>query len=322
MQVSNKNNYSYNKPSYNPNFGLGLKEHQIKKVQNMDKFGYKYIEDKLDMLYGIKVNSGKSNTIAYCVKTVVDIFKNAGFILPSFFTFKEFNTKAFGRYYKNDEVSINSKYDDFLDLENQNRLEEFIGFTEAGTGHFLDTYLHEFSHAAHRKHLGEKYGKENGDTIFWRTLSEYNPMEYILTPLVKYISKVFPQDERSIIENVFPEQKIFIVSDLSEYFAQINVRKLEDKLGDNMIVSELESDFIDQYKGFPNDWKFEDTDKELKFLRRQLLSENDETRKSLLIKKITKLFAQIIEYFNGEVWNGNIDCIKDNRAILLNYCTK
>lgn len=280
-------NYT-NKPqsSLNPiNFKQGLTQSQINRVKNLGYLDYNNIAEKLKNWYGITANVGQSNVVAYCAEITAKIMLNAGFKLPKMFSFSPIPIREFGRYMgKNEEVIINSSYWDFLDLEAQNRLEENKPRNSASK-HFLSTYLHEFSHCAHHKNIITKYGKDEAEWIFFTKFPCMPPSKIIVSPIKALIEKLFPEDCNNIINEVFDNNsELYEKDDLAEYFADKNDIALAKELGDNCLIGDIDSEFSLRYKGFPKDWKFD-------------------------IKKINnpvEYFKQIIGYFDGEIWRGNV----------------
>lgn len=290
MQIYGVNDYLYNKSGSNPNFGWGLAKYQIEKVSEMKWIDRKKIVRNLRKTYGIRAHIMASNTVAFCLDTVVQIMKNAGFQLPSKFSFEKLSVLTLGCYTERDVVNINmDRCFDYFDLERQNRYEDLGGFQGCSASkHFLNTYLHEFSHAAHYKNIIKNHGKKNGYDIYWNEFNGVSPNVMIKKPIIEYFDKLMPNN--NIATDFFKKYKysfIFKTTDLSEYFAELNVIKLAEKLGENCAISEINSDFTNEYKPFPQNYN----------IRKELL------------KNPQKAIIDIVHYFDGEIWNGNINNI-------------
>lgn len=304
----------------NTSFKQGLTQATINRAGQIRGFGYADVVDKLNNLYGIDADVCHSNIVAFCVEETAKIMSRAGFRLPAKFSFEPILGRDLGRYYKNDIVCINSNYDDFLDLEEQNRLAEFINSFGIGSKHFMDTYLHEFSHAAHAKNLLRIHGQDKGSNLFWKELPKYSSENLIMNPIKKYICKIFPKNSQEIIDKIFineNDQKIFKIPDLTEYFAQKNTRLLVNKLGRDFIIAEIDSDIISGYKGFPVNYDVVLKEK-INKLNSMLKSAKNNDEKDLIIDKIAKEFSNLISYYDGEIWNGNIEKIKKENELLNN----
>ncbi len=292
MKINSVNNYTYNKSSSNPNFGWGLTQFQIDKANNMTRIERKKRVRNLRRSYGMRADVRESNAVACCLEIVAETMKNAGFELPSRFSYKKFNPIfALGHYLKwYDEIDINAYHYDFSSLERQNKFEELGG--EPGclaSKHFLNTYFHEFSHAAHYKNIVKNYGKTKGRNIYWNTLSEMSPNSIIKKPIITYFERILPQNDTARkffenIENLIP----FKNSDLDEYFADLNALRLAEKLGENCAISEINSDFIEAYKPLPDNYNV----------------------KKEVLNNPQKAIKDIIQYFNSNIWNGNVENIE------------
>lgn len=275
-----------NKPA-NINFKQGLTSTQINRVKSLGIFDYKNITERLYNAYGIEANVGQSNTVAYCADITAKIMRNAGFKLPKYFSFIPFKYEHKGRYTYKDEVLINSNYDDYLDLESQNIFAENLG-AGAVCKHFLETYLHEFSHCAHLKNIIGIWGEDEASKIYWITLPLLSPQKIIANPINTLIAKLFPDRKEELTYDIFEKKEnLFESKDLVEYFAERNADNLANELGDNCVIGDVDSEFASGYKGFPDDFKF------------------DKSK----INDPTEYFKNCIKYFDGEIWNGNVNNI-------------
>lgn len=301
-------------------FQKGLTVHEIITVKNMGCREYENIVSNVKTKYGINADVGGSNTVAFCLEKVAEIMSKAGFKLPKNFVFAPTSKSALGTYYpQTDTVLINSNHSEFNNLETQNLLEESQGSFHPDTKHFLHTYLHEFSHAAHFHNLCEKLGFNEGWNAFMGYLSNYTTADVIIGPINNMIRKNFPKIAWKIIDKVFPpENGLYSKMDLTEYFAEQNARKLAIELGDSFLMFSLSSNFASQYKGFPSEWSF-DTQKNilqtLKCMRAArhfagLIPVLPVVIKMGIDTEIAIIFENDINYLNGEIWNGNIDSIK------------
>lgn len=285
MRIDSVHSYKITKSSQNnTNFKQGLTPTQINRVKSLGIFDYKNITERLYNAYGIEANVGQSNTVAYCADLTAKIMRNAGFKLPKYFSFTPFSCEHKGRYTYNDEVLINSNYEDYLDLESQNIFAENLG-CGAICKHFLETYLHEFSHCAHLKNLIALLGNDQANKVYWVTLSLLSPQKIIANPINMLIEKLFPDRKEELTYNVFEQKEnIFTSQDLVEYFAERNADNLANELGNDCVIGDIDSEFAYKYKGFPEDFKF------------------DKTK----IEEPIKYFKDCIKYFDGEIWNGNV----------------
>ena len=142
---------------------------------------------------------------AYSVSKTARIFQSLGFELPKKFKFEPLDYGILGTYTPStDTVRVNSAYEEFHDIKKQNRLEESnIGY-HPNTGHFLQTYLHEFSHAAHYKNLCKKFGETKAYDLFFGFLSKSTPRDFIVGPMNTVLKSICPDFASEIINNVFP----------------------------------------------------------------------------------------------------------------------
>jgi len=275
--------------SYNTNFKQGLTQSRIERVKQLGFFDFETINEKIFNRYGIKAYSGCSKTVAYCAELTANIMSRTGFQLPKLFSFKPIPMNELGRYTGEDEVIINSGYDEFLDLEEQNRLCEGFGRGCIGSKHFLDTYLHEFSHAAHYKNILSKFGESSAYDIFWRKMEFLSPENLILSPIEKFLNKFFPAEAADIKNKVFGENECLMKSkNVSEYIADKNVSMLVSELGEDCVVGDLDSDLASVY-----DEDFEKT-KNLNFDADKITDPE-------------KFLKDCIKHFDGAIWNGDIN---------------
>ncbi len=152
--------------------------------------------------------------------------RQAGFKLPKVFGFLPLNDlvegKPLGVYVKEEDmICINADYPQFTDLRAQNELEEAQGTFHPTTKHFLQTYLHEFSHAAHFHNLCDRHGYEKAIQLFDGILNNCSPDEFIVGPLNAMIKSKCPKFGHKIIDSIFPPSNgLYALKNLKEYFAE------------------------------------------------------------------------------------------------------
>ena len=296
-------------------FKKGLTSYEINKVKNMKPFEYEDITRDLKNRYNIEAYLGECNTVAWCVKEVVEIMKKAGFKLPSKFSFNYFtDSDALGKYApKTDTVDINSKYTEFTDLEKQNKLEESQGTFHPKTKHFLQTYLHEFSHAAHFQNLCYRYGYDNAKEMMLGYLNsnENSASVFIREPLNTALKCHFPTlNLLGIIDKVCPPNNgEYAAETLNEYFAEKNSRIIAEQLGSNYIPSNVSSSLASSYTTHPSGWKLKS---ELgKTIKPRNIFEWMNPVMSASFKVIDKC-KEHISYIDGDIYHGNIDYLQKN----------
>lgn len=309
-------------PSQNRNFKKGLTSYEIRAVKNLTSFERKLLIEKINNYWGINIKQTLPDTVLKCVDWTAQIMHRAGFELPKNFRFgPACKDRPLGTYAPlSDLVTINSDHKEFYDIELQNKLEERQGSFHPDTKHFLSTYLHEFSHAAHYKNLCKKLGQPEGYNAFMGYLSNYSPTEVIVGPINSMIKSIYSIFPKNIIEKVFPpENGIYSYKDLTEYIAEYNARELALFLGDKFEIDNVPKDFASTYKGYPANWNIEELKEKLQSykLSRACAHLHNLMAPGLgfLVRaqinyKIAELFKEDIQHFNGEIWNGNIDEIK------------
>ena len=312
------------KPQYQKTtFKKGLTSYEISQVNKMGRYEYETITQRVKNLYGINADVGKSNTVAFCLESVAKIMERAGFKLPKNFVFAPAGN-ALGTYAPlTDTVTINSNYEDFNNLETQNRLEERQDDYHPDTHHFLHTYLHEFSHAAHYKNLCDRHGRDKGWNLFMHELDKFIPNKLVLD-----LDNTFLKDSMLGIflgRNTSVQNGNYARKNLTEYFAEYNARELAVALGDNFYIHDVPTDFKSRYVEHPFDW---DGDKIKKQMRNKIRFVKSVTAVSPVTFMLGSYFAsnviqksyinEDIKYLNGDIWQGNIDAIK-NKCITLTY---
>lgn len=322
--IVNSVNGKYN-PQYNPagvNFKQGLTRDIVTHVKNMPSDEYQKITHKLWKKYGMIADVGCSNTVAFCVEQTADIMKRAGFNLPKYFKFQHLHDGSFGEYGSDGIVKINSDKTEFLDLVQLDKLEEqTINYNDSK--HFLDVYLHEFLHNAHGDNIIEKKGTDRGEDIFWDELTEYAPYYNLRVPLLAFIKNLFPQMTFEERIDIFPEKfRIHESKDLTEYFAEKNARKIEIQLGDNFNIDNIQPNMAQSYSGFPKNWKINDEVRKIikfPFFKKYMngLINPDERN-----KRITETLKDILNCYEGEIWNGNIDGMAEKTGAFRDYGKK
>lgn len=327
-------NTEYKINSNHTNFKQGLTSYEINCVKRMGHYEYENIVNKVKNIYNINANVGSSNTVAYCLEQTAKIMKKAGFKLPKNFDFSPLEGDTMGSYTPyNDTVTINSNLKPFYNLEKQNMLEESLGAHHPDTKHFLSTYIHEFSHAAHYKNLCEKHGEWKGYQILMGTLRKYAPNDIIVGPMRELINKMFPQLLQKIVDYLSidlypPENGLYAKTSLTEYIAEYNTRQIALKLGDNFDIRNVPTNMESSYIEHPKFWKKEELEKELSKYKNVRSASNwliynpitwgaGMATKVAANYKIFEIFNKDINYTNGDIWQGNIDAI-EQKSITMN----
>ncbi|MBE7711104.1 MAG: hypothetical protein E7Z92_03075 [Cyanobacteria bacterium SIG31] len=167
--------------SITPNFQKGLTKSFVLKAKELDcEKAKKILKQK-----GIKsINLGGYQSIAASCLATAEIIKSFGFSIPKNFSYKSIpENYVDGNYtYPDDIVCINSRFTRFRDLLAQDDFETYRKGSPI-TKHFLATYIHEFMHAAHFKHLAVKYSYDEFINIC-NELKQYAPAEELLNPKV------------------------------------------------------------------------------------------------------------------------------------------
>jgi hypothetical protein len=310
MQINSVNNYSYNKSCKTPNFKQGLTRDIVAHVKNMPSDEYKRITERLQNKYGMRADVGGSNVVAFCVEQTANIMKRAGFTLPKCFSFEPIDDKGYGTFESDEVVRINANYQEFSDLEQLNNLSEnIIGIKSENL--FLDTYLHEFLHAAHYGNLVKRMGKVSSSFIFFNELSDdIKPRNILLWPLRSFIKKMYSELSNKQITDLFPDGvNIFYTRDLTEYFAEKSNKTISERLGKFFNIANVKQELSKDYIGFPKNWSLEN-------------EINGFNNKSVLIDNIAKFLDKQLNYYLGEIWNGNISGIMQKSQAFGNYGKK
>lgn len=302
------------------NFKKGLSDLEKKWVREYGDKGYQHTMYALKNFYGIDAEFNGSLTAAYSAHRTIRLFESLGFELPKKIKFEPLPEGTLGTYTPStDTVRINSAYEEFHDIKKQNRLEESqIGY-HPNTGHFLQTYLHEFSHAAHYKNLCKKLGETKAYDLFFGFLSKSTPKDFIVGPINTVVKRICPDFASKVINEVFPpENGLYSKTDLTEYFAECNARKVA-KLAD---CAGYHHDFAKSYKEHPYDYDFAselikkaaqccplDRNIFLRWIERNIAS----------IYVLVKQCKEEIAYTNGDIWEGNINYLKDCYHVNANW---
>ena len=235
----------------NINFKKGLTAAEINKVRNMDSLDVARITHKMKQEYGIEAFCSGQKAVAFCLEQTANIMSKAGFKLPKRFIFGPIEEKGVLGFYSptHDTVVINACYKSFYDLKDLNSLEESnIGYHPI-TGHFLQTYIHEFSHVAHYKNLCDTLGKDKANDVFGNIMSGYSPNQVLVGPLNSFIKAEFPKFSKKIIDYIFPPANgLYSKTDITEYFAEKNSRNIATMLGDNFNISAIPDNYKNSYK--------------------------------------------------------------------------
>ncbi len=311
MEITSK----FNKQTQTPNFKKGLTSTEINAVRRMDQYEHANIAERLKTRYGIDAEFGGCNTVAWCVEQIAEIMTKAGFKLPKAFVFCPLNDvlkdKPLGIYLKEeDAVCINADYSEFTDLTAQNELEEAQGNFHPTTKHFLHTYLHEFSHAAHFNNICSNCGEERSIKIFENDLANYSPNEVIVGPMNALIRSKLPIFLDKIVNAVIPPANgLYALTNLKEYFAEKNAKKISVQLGDSyntLLVKNIAS----EYQTHPYNWDVLDEFKKLikpKSAFAFLESDQNLLDYANIVLKSILLFNKDIKYVDGDIFHGTIN---------------
>ena len=120
---------------------------------------------------------GIKPVLASCLATV-EIIKSFGLKIPKNFSYEPLQEDVIGQHtYPDDIVQINSNYKEFNTFLS---LDDFETYRKGSpiTKHFLQTYIHEFIHAAHFKHLETMHSIDD-IVVIAETLKEYEPTEIL-----------------------------------------------------------------------------------------------------------------------------------------------
>ena len=303
----------------NVNFKGGLTSNEINKVRNMSTSDVNKIISNLKRKHGIDAYCAGEKNVAFCLEQTVNIMERAGFKLPKVFLFEPFDKSTLGKYnWGYDAVYINSNNEAFRDLYRQNRMEEKEGIHSPDTKHFLHTYLHEFSHAAHYKNLCDKYGENDANAIFSGVMQEYSPDEVLIGPLNYHLKQKYPKFSKKIIDKIFPpEIGIYSTNSICEYMAEKNSRNLALFLGNNFSIYNIPYNFKNNYKPHPTDWNIiNELHKATKsyisniFNGRNFFSDGMDN-----ISKLLNVVQKEIDYTDGDIWTGNINNIKKSISL-------
>ncbi len=299
MRINNNLNYDNKNHFINKqnSFRAGLPSWFIKEARTVNP---DYVESELSRK-GISATFNGESVVAACCKKVVEIMENYGFELPKNFSFERLDKGTLGAYSPSlDTVYINSGYKEFKDLKKLNKLEESqIGY-HPKSGHFLQTYLHEFSHAAHYKNLCNELGDNEASNVFWGFLTDHSPRDIIIGPM-NSILKMFINNKilLKLVDYAVPRANgLYAKTDLCEYIAEKNARLIAEDLGDNLTQS-YNNDI--PFVNSPYYWNFQEAFQEIK--NTQSLS------------TIIRAIKDALKYIDNDVWNGDITKLNSNLFI-------
>ena len=157
-------------------FQKGLTQSFIEKA---NKLNYKKIK-KLAKKKGIEtvLFDGKLSVAASCLATA-EIMQSLGLKLPKKFSFEPLPEKSSGRcIYPDEMVQINSNLFPFSSLTSQDTYETYRQYTPL-TKHFLNTYIHEFMHAANDANISKNRSVKEYLSIM-HLLQKFTPAKEIL----------------------------------------------------------------------------------------------------------------------------------------------
>ncbi len=177
LPVKNKQTECINK---SPSFQKGLTSAFAKKTRSMSE-AEMYKRVIKNGIASIDYKNIKS-VLACCLATT-EIIKSFGLMLPKAFSFNSLKEGCIGMHtYPDNIVEINSKYKEFEGLAS---LDDFATYRKGSpvTKHFLQSYIHEFIHAAHFKHMATLHSPEKIVSIA-NAFKQYEPTEKLLTPIV------------------------------------------------------------------------------------------------------------------------------------------
>lgn len=297
----------------NVNFQKGLTSKMMASAGSMSDFRYHEISRKLLDKYNLSANFNGNYTAAWCVEKVANLFKKAGFELPSVFEYAPDSDNALGLYYRySNRVVINSKNKEFENIRAQDKLEEKQKSSSPDTRHFLHTYLHEFSHAAHFSNLQLKFGKYEASKIFDQ-LEQFKPTDFLISPNVSLIKSQVPRFLHKVVDWLMPsENGLYSQVNLLEFFAESNARSIAQRL--------LLYDDIDSAQ----------TDRVIENLRHYYIDKPYECNLLEGIKKaishlslhmgtnpIEELINKDIRETEGAIFNGNLEYLERKERDLL-----
>lgn len=249
---------------------------------------------------GIDASFKGESVVAACCQKVVEIMECYGFELPKRFSFEPLNRGILGSYTPySDKVAINSIYNQFRNVVKQNQLEESqIGYHPI-SGHFLQTYLHEFSHAAHFHNLCNELGESEANRVFWGYLSDHSPRNIIVGPLNTIVKSLISNKWLlKLVEKAIPPTNgVYAKTDLTEYMAEKNAR---------LIAEDLNSSLNPRYNAdipfghSPYGWSFSN-------------AISDDMRDQVNPTIITEAIRNSVEYLDRDIWNGEIENLESNR---------
>ena len=331
-------NPTKNKP-FNINFKKGLTAKEVNLVKGMGKYEYITTTRKIQERFKINADVAKSNCVAFCVEKTAEIMSKAGFKLPSKFLFIPVNSTAQGFYDPSeDTVIINANHNAFNDLEQLNAFEEKAGEKSPGTHHFLETYLHEFSHAAHVKNIKDNVKNDITCKQIQNYLRARTPSDIMINPMKYFYSMIISGGGTEEDLAYFYEQmKILRIEtgeyardNLMEYMAEFNARRIALELKDGLNIDEI-SKLSDLYPTHPDSWnlKFQKwivkTTAKLNKKPSTLLSiallSNNECQKDFMGWHFIMTLLKDAMYTTGDIWHGDVYSLA-KKSFLENPFTK
>ena len=152
-------------------------------IEKANKLGYKKMKN-LAKAKGIEtvLFDGKLSVAASCL-AAAEIMQSLGFKLPKKFSFEPLPEKSSGRcIYPDEKVQMNSNVWPFRSLISQDTYETYRQNTPL-TKHFLNTYIHEFMHAANDANISKNRSVKESLSIM-HLLQKFTPAIEILDPKV------------------------------------------------------------------------------------------------------------------------------------------
>lgn len=300
----------------NVSFGKYLYSHLVDAVNALRPNEYMNIAKRMKSYFGITANFNKSNTVAWCAEQTAMIMKRAGFEIPKRFSFEKFDLKdegVMGAYVKEDDtVYVNADYSEFLSLIDLNELENSTLGSHPGTRHFLQTYVHEFSHSAHYNNLRNLYGKRKATDLFEGYMSTHSPTDILLNPAYTVISYVPVLN--AVCSFFPPEHGVYGKTNLKEYFAVINTEGLLRHLRDSYDLQNIDYNFCaKRYKVHPKGWFVKD-----KLIESTKIYLNPLSGKFDPLEAYDKALEITLQngfYTNGDIFHGKTNLLEERSLI-------
>ncbi len=165
------NNYTNHLPN---NYSTTKQQNNHKKCSQPLKPAFRasaYEVEKMLARKGITCDFGGNSFVADCVKKTVDVFENlfGRSSLPQNINFRYLGDSSYGSYNPyTEEIGINSAFSCFDNIEklkkSTNSAYHFLRPNDFSSLHPACTFVHEFSHSAHKNNI-EKQGRFGPDIM-------------------------------------------------------------------------------------------------------------------------------------------------------------